>query len=176
MKKARWKAGFRAKVDAEDAAAILRDIEQRDGTVHPIAVVEAARAKRSPIHDQFEWDDTRAAHEHRLEQARVMVRCLVYVEIIEEKEKSREPAFVHIKTNDDRSYMSTCIAMSNADLREQVVNEALRGLEAWRRKWQHLSELAHIFSAIDQAKKRGRPGKSKPGSVRKRTARQGRRG
>lgn len=52
----------------------------------PEELVKAARNKRSPVHKLFEWNDRRAAHEHRLVQARVMVNSLE-VEIITPKGK-----------------------------------------------------------------------------------------
>jgi hypothetical protein len=37
-------------------------------------VVGEATPKNAPLHPHFEWDDTKAAQEHRLEQARHMIR------------------------------------------------------------------------------------------------------
>ena len=37
-------------------------------------VVEAARPEESPLHGQFEWDDTEAAHQFRLVQSRSLMR------------------------------------------------------------------------------------------------------
>ena len=42
-------------------------------------VVAAAESSRSPIHRYFQWDDRRAAQLYRVQQARVMINCLVVV-------------------------------------------------------------------------------------------------
>lgn len=49
-------------------------IFKRDGCVRPSVVVNEARPKKSPIHDDFEWDDAKAAEEFRLSQARQYIR------------------------------------------------------------------------------------------------------
>lgn len=43
--------------------------EDPEHCLKPKDVVEAARPEESPIHSHFEWDDTRAAEAHRLNQA-----------------------------------------------------------------------------------------------------------
>lgn len=47
------------------------------GKVAPAQIVEAARDENSPLHGVFEWDDTIAAEEHRLLQARQLIRTIV---------------------------------------------------------------------------------------------------
>ena len=56
------------------ALAIL----ERDGRVLPDDVVAAAREKGSPLHKYFEWDDAKAGHAFRLEQARQLIRSVEY--------------------------------------------------------------------------------------------------
>ena len=45
-----------------------------DGTLDPERVVEAAKNPNSSMHGQFDWDDTVAAHEYRLSQARALIK------------------------------------------------------------------------------------------------------
>ena len=61
--------------------AAIQAIENRQGRLDPQSVVAAARNKKSPLHKQFEWDDTKAAEKYRLEQARELIR-LVRVEVV----------------------------------------------------------------------------------------------
>lgn len=46
------------------------------GVIEPEKVVERARNPRSPLHSQFQWDDTEAAQQWRLEQARRLIRSV----------------------------------------------------------------------------------------------------
>jgi hypothetical protein len=54
--------------------ALLALAELHQGRITPEMVVEAARDPNSPLHSAFTWDDAQAAHEHRLAQARVLLR------------------------------------------------------------------------------------------------------
>lgn len=47
---------------------------ETDGRLTATDVVEDARGVKSPLHPLFEWDDEKAAHEHRLDQARALIR------------------------------------------------------------------------------------------------------
>lgn len=44
------------------------------GRLTPELVVEEAAAPDHPLHDRFEWDDAKAAHAHRLDQAERLIR------------------------------------------------------------------------------------------------------
>lgn len=56
----------------------LAGLEQQ-GRLTPDMVVEHARDPESPAHDWFEWDDSKAAHKHRLEQARELLAKRVVI-------------------------------------------------------------------------------------------------
>jgi hypothetical protein len=73
-----------------EALLALADLHQ--GRVTPEMVVEAARDPGSPLHSAFTWDDAQAAHEHRLAQARVLLRR-VRVEIETDARLIRVPYF-----------------------------------------------------------------------------------
>ena len=52
------------------------------GRLTAAAVVEAARDSAHPLHGFFDWDDTTAAHQHRLAQGRELIRSVrVVVEV-----------------------------------------------------------------------------------------------
>ncbi|MEE2741122.1 MAG: hypothetical protein VYA35_07085, partial [Pseudomonadota bacterium] len=74
--------------------------------------------------------------------------------VIESKggEKSPVRAFVSVKRDGDRSYTSVQHALSDSDLRAQVLASAWAELEAWRRRHAELIELAKVFAVIDQAR------------------------
>jgi hypothetical protein len=47
------------------------------GEVSPETIVDTAKDRKSPLHQVFEWDDNVAAQEHRLHQARQLIRTIV---------------------------------------------------------------------------------------------------
>ena len=59
----------------------LRIIEEHrqahDGDLNAGEFVESARHPEHPAHDYFDWDDTMAAHQHRLNQARRFIRVRI---------------------------------------------------------------------------------------------------
>ena len=92
-----------------------------------------------------------AAEQHRLAQAGYMIRSLVVtVEQVERPSPVR--AFVSVQRDHDRSYTSVKHALSDAELRAQVVAAAWAELVAWRKRHAELVELAAIFGMIDQAR------------------------
>lgn len=60
-----------------DVRAILDGIARKHGDVlKPEDIVLEATDPMHPLHDRFEWDDAKAAHEHRIEQARALIRSV----------------------------------------------------------------------------------------------------
>ncbi len=150
----RWKPGAHVSIDAQAAGEELERIRvHNNGRLDQGAVVREAEKKRSPLHKHFEWDDQKAAHEHRLEQARYLIRSLE-IEIKQRPEREAKPirAFVNVVREEDQSYTSVSDAMSDPDLRSQVVETAWKELEAWRQRHAELIEFARVFTAIDQAR------------------------
>ena len=58
----------------EEAIQEIKKLEDRRGRLTPEQVVEAARDESSPLHECFEWDDGKAAHKYRVEQARDLLK------------------------------------------------------------------------------------------------------
>jgi hypothetical protein len=56
----------------------LADLHGRRPT--PEEVIEAARPADSPLHSRFTWDDSEAAHQWRLMQARNLLRISIVIE------------------------------------------------------------------------------------------------
>jgi hypothetical protein len=143
-----WSEQSRFKSNAEDAARIIRKAQQKhpDQICQAKAVVNGARSARSPIHDDFEWDDAVAAEAHRVERARKMIRSLVVV--IEEG--NPEPLFCNVRIGEQRGYMPTRAALSRQDSREALLADAKADAQRFREKYKHLVELSEVVRAIDQ--------------------------
>jgi hypothetical protein len=136
----------------------LEQLRQHNGGdfVAPAAVVEFARRnKRAALHKEFEWDDTKAAQRFRLDQARHLIR--LYINVIE-TEDGDIPARMYVSLEGDRKstggYRTLESVMTNAELREQLLQQALDEFQRVRRKYQTLQELAPIFAAMDRVVQR----------------------
>ena len=143
------------KKDAKMIAQLkeLRKIEKQNGGVlHPKAVVMFARNPNTALHSAFDWDDTTAAQQWRMEQARRLIR--VMVEIVPHKGKNiRVSAFVALRSEryHEAGYRYMPTLMTNEKGRQAVLQTALWELMAFQDKYRDLSELAEVFKAIEKA-------------------------
>ena len=131
-------------------------LESLGDSITPQAVVDAARPKRSPIHQLFEWNDTTAAERYRLHQARLHINHLEVVVTIDGEERSTR-AYHSIKiaeTDEDaggRVYQPLRVVLSNKASAEQVVQQALDELNLWRATYNHYDGIfGPVFRAIDE--------------------------
>lgn len=124
------------------------------GVIKPAAVVDASRPLETPLHPCFEWDDYRAAELHREDTARSLIRSVRVVFEGDEDGVSKAdptPTYVHINTEEHGSgYVTTRVAMSDAEMKAQVLAEAVAYLRGWRNRYAHLKELAAVVEAIDR--------------------------
>lgn len=130
----------------------LQRIAQRNGGVlQPKAVVEAARDTASPLHDQFQWDDSEAAEQYRLWQARRLIRVTVCL-IDSTEPKSTAKVFVSLSTdrNGGGGYRVLADVLSDQDRRAQLLADAQRELKSFQRRYAILTELADVFAAIEK--------------------------
>lgn len=149
-----WRPGSRVNLDPEKAGNEMEAVRRENGgALTPDALLSRARSANAATHAYFEWDDTVAAHHHRLTQAGELIRSIT----IDVQTSNIEPpkpirAFISVERNGERSYTSTIHALSDADLRRQVIAKAWADLEAWRQRHADLTEFGRIFAAMDSTK------------------------
>lgn len=148
-----WRQGSRVNLDAQKVGEAIERLQKgQNDPLEPSTVVNAARDPASVMHPHFQWDDAIAAEAFREDQARDLVRSLT-VDISRSNLEARPVrAFVNVEVGAERGYVSTATAMSSEDLRKQVLSKAFAELESWRARHAELSELARIFSAIDETR------------------------
>lgn len=153
MNRYSWRPGSRIKIDAKAAGREMDDMEKRVGrSLTPEDVLERARTDNSALHSHFEWNDTVAGEQYRLQQASELIRSIVVDVSRSNLSEKKIRAFVSVERDGKRSYTSTVHALSDADLRKQVVQRAWADFEALRRRHAGLKELAAIFEAIDRTR------------------------
>lgn len=134
-----------------DAIRTELDRLKANGVIRPVDVVDAAREESSPLHGWFNWDDSEAAHQYRLLQARNLLR--VYV-IVDTPESNPVRALVSLTTdrnNPGGGYRAIADVMGDQELRDQLLRDAFVQLGNLRKKYQHLQELAAVWAALDEA-------------------------
>ena len=141
-----WKSASRIKADANDAGAMCEQLEKTVGLT-PANLLDANRDENAPLHNEFEWNDAVAAEEYRLSQAGYIIRMLC---VRQEEKPGAEPvrAFFRVD-NDTKSYDSISVILQNEDKHKMLLRTAYAELEAFRRKYEQLSELELLFDCIN---------------------------
>lgn len=149
---ARFQKG--AVLDPKAVGERLEELRQEfKGELTPEDVLKDAKGHNSPLHSFFEWDDSRAAQEHRLAQARRLIRSVVAVYVAPDKPARRMNAFVHIREPGAEHYRDTAAAMERVDTRKMVLGQAWRELQAWRIRYRDLKEFSALFEEMDKVAK-----------------------
>jgi len=135
-------------------SAIQQELESirrsAGGLLRPEDVVEFARSPETALHEEFTWDDSEAAHQYRLWQARQVIR--VNVTVIGNTE-SKVRAYVSLgsdRQNQGGGYRAITDVMSDAERRRELINQAFAEFDRWRKRYQELTELAPLFDHADQ--------------------------
>lgn len=129
----------------EKMKAKLREIELRNGGVlTPEAIVQEAAKKNSVLHAMFEWDDAKAAHQHRLDQARELIARVRYSFVYEERTYSA-PAYVRDPNKESREqgYVSVARIRTDDDLRREALCDEFARCAA------HLARAYELAKALD---------------------------
>jgi len=127
---------------------ILQALERQHGHVTPEAVVQEARAPDHAWHHRFTWDDAVAAHRHRIDQARTLIRGVRYEIRIENKVLS-SVAYVHDPdaADDEQRYVSVArIATDEDRARATLIAEFARVASLLRRA----RDLADVLGMSDK--------------------------
>lgn len=128
--------------------------KNKNHILKPEDVLEHAEYEDSPLHKYFCWDDTKAAKEYRLWQARQLV-ATVRIEYDGEIEKHYYHCNVVINDEKIQGYV-TPKDFSNEDIYKSVLKEAVTSLKYWQSKYNEIKELKGIVDSekLKQAEKK----------------------
>lgn len=138
---------------SEEKKRVLRDRLQtlagRDGRLTAAAVVDDAADKKSPLHGEFEWDDSVAGHKYRIEQARTLIASVK----VEVSIGSREVA-AYVRDPDAKSteqgYRSVANLKTDRErAREALINEAGRAA-SYLQRVRDLSVALEMNDQVDE--------------------------
>ncbi len=141
-------------------AALHAIAESHAGLLNPHVVVDAARDPLSPLHAEFEWDDSEAAELYRLAQAGALVRRMRLTIV------RTDGATKSVKLSTTRAYQSRQSQrlgaagggyegieeiMSDDGKRRELLAQVVRELSAYRKRYTDLHELQQVWNALDEA-------------------------
>jgi len=162
----KWTTGAHFNANAQAVGEELEKIKDRKA----LEVLRfAEKRKKSELYKCFEWDDSRAAHAHRMQQAsQILLSVLVEYKLETETEPVYIRAFSGVYTSDAdglkenrMTYVPTTEALSDEEMRVQVLSrirsdifrlqEEIRTysgmipqLEGMTRKLEELNELIPV--------------------------------
>lgn len=136
-----WKSGSRHKVSAQVAGEVCSRLES-EGRLNAVELVDESRPEDSPMHKEFEWDDSIAGEEWRRHQARNIINTIIVVPEVEERPVQR--AFFKVESQ-SRNYESINVIIQQEDKYRKLLAQAKREFESYKDKYMTLKELKKLF-------------------------------
>lgn len=127
----------------------LKQIEKKDGLINVHNVHKYAEKQSSAIHEFLDWDDSSAGYKYRIHQIRELIR---QVSVVYNGKKVNAFYNVRVKMIDnqeEQGYVSLQTVLSERDLHNQVIAQAIREMEYWTEKYKEAEELAPIIQNED---------------------------
>ena len=125
-----------------EVAAVLLDMSET-GPLTPTRVVGAAQDADHPLHDLFEWNDSHAAHQYRLIQARKLIVAVMYRP---EGARRSIPVFVHVPASQgEGEYVPIEVAVRQPERWQLAREEALRFLGSAQNAIEEMEEALRIY-------------------------------
>ena len=130
------------KADAEKVYSELETI----GTKSPQNIVDYAEEHPdSELHKCFTWDDSKAANEWRKQEARQVVRLLVFAD-----DETKQPAQIRVLQKATDAYEPVKTMVRNNDEYAKLLARAKAELKAFRERYKQINELEKVLEAIDE--------------------------
>lgn len=147
----KWRIGYNFKADPEKAAKVMNKLA-KTGQLNAETLVEVSRPKNAPLHDDFEWDDTKAAENWRKQQGRCMINSLLMIpEETSSKEKEPIRAFFKVDQVDNSQYESTAVLIRTQNGRDALREQAQKELNSYMGKYRNVLEWTGAKVEIEKA-------------------------
>ena len=101
-----------------DVTSELLNIQGKHGMLTAEGVLKEAKKKRHPLHNHFDWDNTKAAKRWRVHQANMLISQATVT--LTEHETKTVHAFVSIKTEEGRQFVHTVDAINDKQILFQI--------------------------------------------------------
>lgn len=124
-------------------------------------VIDAARHSRSPLHDAFTWNKIKGWQKNLESEARILLCQYWEVTMIDDKPvRSRAIVSLRNERQHGGGYRRVSDVLSQAELRAQMLEDALAELAYYESKYRTLTELAGVFEAAAKVRDRARKKKA----------------
>lgn len=143
--------GLAKGIKPEDAANELSRIQNVYGKITPEVIVREASDKSSPLHSYFEWDDEKAGHRWRVQQARILLNN-IQVKVVSDGEERQISVFEVTSTSEGYKSIDTFtredVEYVKTDIRSRLkaLNEKMKSYNQFDRVREHITAA---IEAID---------------------------
>jgi hypothetical protein len=130
---------------------------EHGGVLRAADVVEYARDPETALHQRFEWNDTKAAEQYRLWQARELIRVVVQTRPANDAATRVYVSLTDDRRNDGGGYRTLDEVMRSKTMREALLKQAHADMVRFETTYRQLSELASVIAAMRSARKQHAP-------------------
>lgn len=128
----------------------LAALYQKHGHLTPALVVKDAASPKSPLHDEFEWDDGKAAAAYREEQARTLIRSVSYIvrtdtTVIKTVAYVRDPN----AASDEQGYVSVESLQNDAPAARAALQYEVGRAQSLLERSRHLALALGLVGEVD---------------------------
>lgn len=117
-------------------------IYNRDGYVTASTLLEESKRPNAPLHHHFEWDDSVAANEHRLWQARQLIARARIIVLDQKEEFVNVPRVANEGEGKEGYYKPISVVVKDVDEFTLAWDAAQKRLEAARKELHELERVA----------------------------------
>lgn len=149
MTKYEWKLKSLAKgIDPNEAIKEIERIENVFGSLTPENVLKASEPGDAILHSLFQWDDSVAAEQYRLQQARTILNNIEVV-ILSDGQAKHIAAYEVVNLGEGRVYKSIQ-NMDSKDI-EYVKSQVRREIKYLKNKLSAYQEMEQTIKHLDNA-------------------------
>lgn len=144
-----WRQPIYPKVSAQDAGEHIEELRNQHGEVTAQMLVDDARPEDAVLHPCYEWDDAKAANKYRLHQSKQVMSNLMIISLSDNQPINPTRGFVNITArNEKASYQPLEIALSDDEMKYQVLKNAASEFKAYLRKYKDLIDVSKLVKGI----------------------------
>ena len=147
----KWRTGSQIKGNAQVSGELFEQLSQTKEGLTAETLLNANKLKNAPLHNDYEWNNQKAANEWRLHQSRHFLNSLIVVMVNDETSEELHTRAVHI-TTEAHKYEPITTIIKEENKYAVLLENALAELNSFKRKYEVLKELKPVFEAIDKLK------------------------
>lgn len=144
----KWREGSRIKADPNKAGELFDNLANED-RLNAETVVEVSKPDEALLHNEFEWDDQKAAISFREHQARNIINSLQIVEVTEQAEQPPIRCFFKIDDNSS-NYTPIKTIVQSADSMEVLRKKAAAELKSFQMKYNAILAYCNAVTEMEQ--------------------------